>query len=97
MHRVRDIDGGGARGEGAGYWQTKEFTARMLAGDQNKDGHLERSEAPGILLAHFEKIDRNPDGKLNPEQLDMVTDWLNFHHQPGIPVTGSHNSNAAAD
>ena len=96
MHRVRDIDGGGARGEGAGCWQTKEFTALMLAGDQNKDGHLERSETPGIILAHFEKIDRNQDGKLNPEELDTVTDWLNFQHQPGIPVSNSLDAKTAA-
>lgn len=97
VHRDRDIDGGGARGEGAGYWETEEFTDRMLDSDQNKDGQLERSEAPGIILPHFEKIDRNQDGKLNRKELDIVTDWLNFHHQPGIPLTDSHNANAAAD
>lgn len=85
LHRARDIDGGGARGEGAGYWESEEFTERMLASDQNKNGCLSRSEAPGIILPHFEKIDRNQDGKLDPKELDVVTGWLNFHHKPGTP------------
>ena len=96
LHRVRDIDGGGARGEGAGYWETAEFTDRMLASDQNKDGQLDKSEAPGIIQPHFETIDRNQDGKLDSEELDVVTDWLNFHHKPGIPVSTSLDAKAAA-
>ena len=89
LQRVRDIDGGGARGEGAGYWQTEEFTDRMLASDQNKDSQLSRSEAPGIILPHFEKIDRNQDGMLDREELNAVTEWLNFHHKPGTPEDNS--------
>lgn len=85
LYRKRDADGGGARGEGAGFWNSQEFAARMLAGDTNKDGRIVKSEASGIILPHFEKLDANHDGFLNLKELEVVSDWLNFHHQPGTP------------
>ncbi|WLD11989.1 TlpA family protein disulfide reductase [Planctellipticum variicoloris] len=92
LHRERDIDGGGARGEGAGYWDAEEFTARMLAGDRNKDGKLAKNETVGILLPHFEKLDVNDNGFLEAEELDVVADWLNHHHQPGTPTADAAKS-----
>ena len=85
LRRQRDIDGGGARGEGAGYWESAEFTQRMLAGDKNDDGKLSKSEVVGIILPHFEKLDANKDGFLDAQELDVVAGWLNSHHQPGTP------------
>jgi hypothetical protein len=85
LRRKRDIDGGGARGEGAGYWSADEFTARMLAGDRNMDGRLTAGESAGILLPHFERLDTNADGLLDAQEIDAITDWLNHHHQPGTP------------
>ncbi len=83
----RDPDGGGARGEGAGYWESEEFAQRMLASDKDKDRKLARSEATGIILPQFDKLDRNSDGFLNLEELAVFSDWLNFHHQPGVPLS----------
>lgn len=87
LRRERDPDGGGARGEGAGYWEAEEFTERMLAGDKDKDGKLDKSETVGIILPHFEKLDTNHDGFLESEELKVIADWLNEHHQPspGVP------------
>ncbi len=89
LHRERDIDGGGARGEGAGYWESKEFAQRMLASDKDKDGKLAKSEATGIILPQFDKLDRNKDGFLDLDELEVFSDWLNYHHQPGTPLPAS--------
>lgn len=85
LHRERDIDGGGARGEGAGYWEPEEFAGRMLASDKDKDGKLKKTEATGIILPQFDKLDRNKDGFLDLDELEVFSDWLNFHHKPGAP------------
>lgn len=85
LDRRRDTDGGGARGEGAGYWNPQEFAAQLLRGDANKDGKLARSEAVGIVLPHFGKLDANQDGFLELDELKPVAGWLNHHHQPGTP------------
>lgn len=88
LHLKRDLDGGGARGEGAGYWESDEFAERMLAGDKDGDGKLLKSEVAGIILPHFEKLDTNQDGFLQPEELNVVAAWLNERHQssPGVPT-----------
>ena len=78
----RDIDGGGARGATAGYWEAKEFTDRLLLGDTNSDGKIVRSEAAGIILPHFDRLDQNKDGILERVEMDVVADWLNHYHQP---------------
>ncbi len=83
LHLKRDIDGGGARGEGAGYWDPKEFTRQMLASDKDGDGKLSKSEARGLILPHFDALDIDHDGLLDREELNAVSDWLNHHHQPG--------------
>lgn len=85
LHRRRDPDGGGARGEGAGFWESRDFARRMLAGDRNNDRKLDESETAGILLPHFRKLDSNHDGFLELRELERVSDWLNHHHQPGTP------------
>lgn len=85
LYRQRDTDGGGARGAGAGYWEAEEFAQRMLAGDRDRDGKLKKSEVVGIILPHFEKLDANQDGFLDHEELKVISDWLNHHHQPGTP------------
>jgi hypothetical protein len=84
LQRVRDENGGGARGKGPGLWTTKEFTSRMLADDSNKDGRLNSMEASGLLVPHFSRIDRNNDQLLDAGELNAVTQWINFHHQPGL-------------
>lgn len=89
LHRERDIDGGGARGEGAGYWESAEFAQRTLASDKDKDGKLSKSEATGIILPQFDKLDRSKDGFLDLGELEVFSDWLNYHHQPGTPSSES--------
>lgn len=85
LHRKRDIDGGGARGAGAGYWDARGFVSRLLLGDENDDGKIAKLEAAGIILPHFDKLDSNHDGLLEQQELSIVADWLNHHHQPGVP------------
>lgn len=85
LQRRRDRDGGGARSAGAGLWNAEEFTSRILAGDRDGDGQVTRTEAAGLLLPHFESLDRDSDGRLNRDELAVVTEWLNHHHQPGTP------------
>lgn len=86
LHRVRDMDGGGARGEGAGYWKPEEFTRQLMVSDKDKDGKLKKSEVVGLVAPHFEKLDADQDGFLTPKEMMPVADWLNFHHQPGTPA-----------
>lgn len=57
----------------------------MLASDKDKDGKLKKSEATGIILPQFDKLDRNKDGFLDLDELIVFSDWLNFHHKPGTP------------
>lgn len=83
---VRDSDGGGARGEGAGYWKPEEFTRQLMVGDKDKDGKLKKSEVVGLIAPHFEKLDVDHDGFLTSKELMPVADWLNYHHQPGTPT-----------
>jgi hypothetical protein len=83
LRRKRDIDGGGARGVGAGFWDPEEFASQMLAGDKNGDGKLGRNEVRGLILPHFDHLDANKDGFLDPEELKEVSRWLNEHHAPG--------------
>jgi hypothetical protein len=92
VHLKRDIDGGGARGAGAGYWAPEDFAKQMLRGDKDKDGKLTREEVVGIALPHFEKLDVDADGLLDFEELKAIAEWLNHHHQPGAPTVSSKPS-----
>jgi hypothetical protein len=83
----RDKDAGNARSEGAGFWEKEEFSNQLISGDQDNDGQLSRSEVRGLILPHFDALDTSQDGLLNREELLKVADWLNDHHQPGIPQT----------
>ncbi len=85
VHRDRSIDGGGARGEGAGYWEKSDFTQKLLAGDRDRDGLISEPEAVGVIAPHFTSIDKNHDGLLSRDELAEVADWLNHHHQPAPP------------
>ncbi|MBL8819210.1 MAG: redoxin domain-containing protein [Planctomyces sp.] len=89
LHLERDQDGGGAKGEGAGYWKPEEFTRQLMVGDKDKDGKLKKSEVVGLVSPHFEKLDTDQDGFLTPKELLPVADWLNHHHQPGTPSNTS--------
>jgi hypothetical protein len=93
LYRKRDADGGGARGIGAGYWDPEDFARQLLRGDANKDRKLTRSEVVGIVLPHFEKLDTNHDGFLVLDELKMMGDWLNHHHQPGTPAQTPKSEN----
>jgi len=79
----RDRDGGGARGEGAGFWDPVAFGKQMMARDKNKDGKLNESEVQGLVRPHFAHFDTNKDGLLDLHELKAVSDWLNRHHEPG--------------
>ena len=93
LQRQRDLDGGGARGEGAGRWNPEDFARQLLRSDKDKDGKLAKSEAVGIILPHFEKLDANGDGVLELDELIAVGDWLNYQHQPGTPSSGVKKDN----
>jgi len=85
LRRKRDIDGGGARSEGGGLWDTEEFTRQSLAGDKDGDGKLSKSEVRGLILPHFERLDVDHDGYLDAAELKELVRWLNTHHVPGVP------------
>lgn len=85
VRRARDADGGGARGEGAGFWDPEDFAKQMLRGDRDGDGRLVPSEVVGIALPHFDELDANKDGVLVHEELLTIADWLNHRHMPGPP------------
>ncbi len=82
----RDRDGGGARGVGAGFWEPEEFARQMLARSKRNDGKVNRKEVMGLILPHFEHFDANKDDFLDLEELKVVSEWLNKHHQPGAPA-----------
>jgi len=82
LHRRRDRDGGGARGEGAGYWGAEEFARQILS--RSKLGNkVTEAEVMGLIRPHFKHFDTNKDGFLDFEELKIVARWLNEHHQPG--------------
>jgi len=86
LRRQRDRDGGGARGEGAGYWDA-EGLARQI-GTAGAEGKLSKDKVMGLVRPHFEKLDTNKDGFLDAEELKALAEWLNHHHQPGTPAPG---------
>lgn len=85
LHLRRDVDGGGARSEGSGLWKANEMTARLLAGDNDGDGQINRAEAAGLILPHFEDLDRDNSGRLDRKELAVFTEWINHHHQSSGP------------
>ena len=82
LERRRDRDGGSARGVGAGFWEPKEFTQRLLARDRNHDGKLNKREVMGLIVPHFDDFDTNGDHLLDADELKTVSQWLNHHHRP---------------
>ncbi len=82
----RDKDGGGARGVGAGFWDAEEFAKQQLARSKDGSGKVKRDEVMGLILPHFDHFDKNKDGFLDLEELKAVSEWLNYHHQPGVPL-----------
>ena len=82
LHRRRDKDGGGARGEGAGFWSAEEL-AKMLLERTKVPGKATEAEVIGLLRPHFKYFDTNKDGFLDAEELKLVAKWLNEHHAPG--------------
>ena len=86
QRRKRDIDGGGARSEGAGFWDPAEFSAQMLASDQDGDHKQSKTEVRGLILPHFDDFDANKDGLLDAKEIEEVARWLNIHHKPGVPA-----------
>jgi len=85
IERIRDPNGGGARGEGAGYWKAEEFARQMMKGDRDRDRRLKKEELVGLVSPHFDALDVNHDGFLELEELLPIADWLNHHHKPGTP------------
>jgi hypothetical protein len=88
LRPLRDEDAGGARGKGAGFWD-EEFLGRMLLQDKNRDGALNKAEVHGLVLPHFEHFDGDENGLLSRVELKEVLNWLNHHHQPGVPRADS--------
>ena len=82
LRRRRDRDGGGARGEGAGFWEPEAFAKQMLARGKTP-GKLSEAEVMGLIRPHFRHFDANKDGFLDAEELKAVAKWLNEHHKPG--------------
>jgi hypothetical protein len=82
LHRRRDKDGGGARGEGAGFWSAEEMAKMMLA-RAKVPGKATEAEVMGLLRPHFKHFDANKDGFLDAGELKLVAKWLNQHHAPG--------------
>ncbi len=81
----RDKDGGGARGEGAGYWG-EEFARQQIARSKRNDGKVDKTEVMGLILPHFDYFDKNKDGYLDLEELKMVSEWLNDpYHRVATP------------
>ena len=58
----------------------------MQASDKNGDRLLDKEEVTGLVQPHFAHFDVNQDGLLSAPELMAVADWLNHHHQPGVPV-----------
>jgi hypothetical protein len=83
LHLRRDRDAGKARGEGAGFWDAEAFARQNLARDKNGDGKLDKKEVQGLIVPYFESFDSDHDGLLDGKELLQVSDWLNYHHQPG--------------
>ena len=89
---LRDRDAGKARGEGAGFWDAQGFARQNLARDKNGDGKVDKSEVQGLIVPHFDSFDTDKDGLLNFEELLPVSEWLNYHHQPGALPLNQKNA-----
>lgn len=81
----RDRDGGSARSQRAGGWNSKEFVTRLLRGDKNNDGKLNREEVMGLIRPHFSHFDVDSNQLLDSKELQKVVDWLN-HPEQGIEM-----------
>lgn len=87
LHRKRDRDGGGARGEGAGFWDGETFAKQILSRSKAGDKATE-AEVMGLIRPYFSHLDTNKDGFLDLEELKAIAKWLNEHHKPGpMPKT----------
>jgi hypothetical protein len=80
LQRRRDPDGGGARGEGAGFWTIEEVARMMLPAGKDK---VSEKEVMGLVRPHFHHFDANKDGFLDREELKTFVKWVNEHHKPG--------------
>jgi hypothetical protein len=59
----------------------KVLASRMKAADKNQDGKLSKEEAPGFLKQHFERIDADKDGQLDPAELKKAGEAARKHIQ----------------
>ncbi len=50
---------------------------------------IPESERGARFVPSSEKLDRNKDGFLDLDELEVFSDWLNYHHQPGTPLSES--------
>jgi Ca2+-binding EF-hand superfamily protein len=53
--------------------------ARMA--DTNKDGQITRAEYDTAVKAHFDKVDKNHDGKITPDERKAARDAMRAMHQ----------------
>ena len=77
----RDKDGGGA---GRGRLQART-TNSFWPADKNGDSKLSRTGS-WASSSRTSPFDTNKDGLLDAEELKAIPDWLNHHHQPGVPA-----------
>lgn len=74
-----------------------KFKAKFDAADTNHDGALSKAEADKAgmkrLVANFDRIDANKDGKVTPDELRLA---MQQNHRHGGPNAGSGTAPGAA-
>ena len=83
MKRFRDRDGDRRHGDHRSRFES--IRERLKQADKNDDGKLSKDEAPERLKRHFDKIDANSDGQLEPEEMKahFIAMMKKFHEARG--------------
>ena len=67
---------GGPGGPGGGFGDPAEIVNRMLEADKNKDGFIDKSEAPERMQPMFARADTDNDGKLSKDELTKAASQM---------------------
>ena len=62
----------GGRGQGRGNFGPEQMIARVMQGDTNGDGKIQKDEARGPLQQGFDNADTNSDGSLDKSELEAM-------------------------